>query len=205
MGKICYEPEPKRHKKEKINNINNIEKQYQEHDYSPKERENKKIIKKEKLEESNHKEKKMDIKDIFNYIHNQHNKIRKKFNYKELVLNNNLTMLAQKFADNFELLEEANLPIEKYKGENLGINYEKFTGDINCIIKIFEKWIKEKEFMDKNIYCSKTKHFTQIIWKKTKEIGFGYSKLNNDENIFVVYYYPAGNIFDEFNENINIF
>ena len=205
---VCYKEEklPRDKNKEIIKNNNINENNYSNnaHSHSPKDKENKKIIKKEKKEESHYKEKKMNIKEIFNEVNNKHNKIRKLYKNQELKLNNDLTILAQKFADNFDLLEEGNIPIEKYKGENLGINYAKFNEDINYIINICDKWIKEKELLDKKIYNSKTKHFTQIIWKKTKEIGFGYSKLNNGENIFVVYYYPAGNIFNEFKENINI-
>ena len=205
---VCYEARKPSKDRNKIKNSIN-EKEYPKNDYSQKpnspiNKENQKNMKKNKNVEPPYKEKKMNLKDIFNEVYKKYNIIRKKYRNQELKLNNDLTKLAQKFADNFDLLEETNYPIEKYKGENVGINYEKFNEDINYIINICDKWIKEKELMIKKIYSSKTKHFTQIIWKNTKEIGFGYSKLNNGQNIFVVYYYPAGNIFSEFKENINI-
>ena len=199
MGNICYMEHNLRHEKKNKSLPENRERsEVKEH--KEKEAKINKPIKNDNNKNNHPKEnlhKIMDIKDIYKYVYNQHNKIRKQYNFKELILNNDLTILAQKFADNFELIEEANLPIEKYKGENIGINYEKFNEDINYIINICDKWIKERELMIKKIYSSKTKHFTQIIWKNTKEIGFGYSKLNNGQNIFVVYYYPAGNIFSE--------
>ncbi len=76
------------------------------------------------------------------------------------------------------------------------------------MIDICQNWINEEEYFVNNTinddikYFSKTKHFTQIIWKKTKEIGIGFSTLNNNDKIFIIVYFPAGNIFDEFKNNI---
>jgi hypothetical protein len=141
------------------------------------------------------------LENIYNNILNMHNNIRKKIGYKNLDLNNDLSLLAQKTADNFDILEESNFQIENYNNKPLGINYEKFNEDNSKIKDICEKWIKEGNKKQINNF-SKIKHFTQIIWKNTEEIGIGYSELNNKEKILVILYYPAGNIFEEFDNNI---
>ena len=144
---------------------------------------------------------------------NQHNNIREKIGVQNLTLNDDLKILAQKFADNFDIIKDSNLLDFNYKDQPLGINYKIFKEDTTDICDICKEWINEKKFYienkddykkDKIKYCSQAKHFTQIIWKKTKGVGFGYSQLNNDKKIFVALYFPAGNIFDEFNENISL-
>jgi len=205
MG-TCQTLERKRKKKEhqeKLNQFDNI----------IKEKNNKRDVVKKQLNEDrkiliNNIKNKVDesdkynsLENIYKNILNMHNNIREKIGYKNLDLNNHLSLLAQKTADNFDLLEESNFQIENYNNKPLGINYEKFNEDNSKIKDICEKWIKEGNKKQINNF-SKIKHFTQIIWKNTKEIGIGFSDLNNKEKILVILYYPAGNIFEEFNENI---
>ena len=155
------------------------------------------------IKNSSKSEKKKDI----NHTGNQReNKIDLNYIYKNVLKEHNSI---RKDADNFNIINDSNYSNVNYNNQPLGINYEIFNGDITKISEIYQNWINEKEYYKKNNsnninYCSKTKHFTQIIWKKTKEIGFGYSQINTGEKIFVVYYYPAGNIFNEFKENISI-
>ena len=230
MGMVCYE-----NKKIRKNSTNNEKKQNNSSEkWKDKDVEEK--IKKNKINNSNEKksnnsneknsdkkksdkkksDKKSDINSVYEELLKQHNKIRKEFKSQNLSLNDDLKILAQNFADNFDILKDSNLLDNNYKGQPLGINYKVFNGDIKEINKICEEWIKEKEYYneiknkgenkakDYKKYFSKTKHFTQIIWKKTREVGFGYSQLNNNEKIFVAFYFPAGNILNEFNENISL-
>ena len=132
--------------------------------------------------------------DIYNEVLRQHNKVRKDLNIQNLKLNDKITILAQKFADNYDSSEESNFIIDNYNEKQLGINYKIFNGDISKINTICESWINEGN-PNYNKYKSKTKHFSQMISKNTREIGIGYSELNNEEKIFIVYYYPAGDIF----------
>ena len=229
MGITCYEVKPKRIESKKpnkpiskFNSFNNekiIGKEFDEgKPNEPNKKGKKKIeingeindfIKEEIIKKNNIKN---DIKIIYDELLKQHNDIRNKFKCLPLKLNNDLKILAQKFADNFDILKESNFLNVNYNNKQLGINYQIFKGDISELNKICKDWVDEKNYYkkdnDKKIdltkYNSKTKHFTQIIWKKTKEVGFGVSQLNNDEKIFVAFYYPAGNIFNEFNENISI-
>ena len=212
MGMVCFEPPKKRknisinrHNNEQIdndNNINNFNITNVEDNLKNEEKRKSKEIKNEKSKEKekeknvgniNQSENIKDINEIYNGILKQHNSIRKKCHQEKLELNNKITLLAQKFADNYDSSEESNFIIDNYNNQNLGINYEIFKGDISEINKICESWISEGN-QNYNKYKSKTKHFSQIVSKNTKEIGIGYSELNNEEKIFIVYYYPAGDI-----------
>ncbi len=221
MGNICYSENFKNNRKNKINEkeLNNSSKKEKEKDVKKNIKKNEiKNFNEKKSNNSNEKnsDKKKDINSVYEELLKQHNEIRKKFNSQNLSLNDELKILAQNFADNFDILKDSNLFDNNYKGQPLGINYKVFNGDIKEINKICEEWIKEKEYYNeiknkgenkaKNYkkYFSKTKHFTQIIWKKTREVGFGYSQLNNNEKIFVAFYFPAGNILNEFSENISL-
>ena len=52
--------------------------------------------------------------------------------------------------------------------------------------------LKEVELKNWN----KAGHFTQLVWKGSAEVGFGFGKL------VVANYFPAGNMLTEFNENV---
>ena len=174
------------------------------------------IKKKNKIDNDNNKkdaenqaqpQKEKNINDIYDDVLKQHNKIREKYKREQLKLNNDLTTLAQKYADNFDLLEESNFHFENDQNQYIGINYKLFDGDISEINKICKEWIDEGKGCEENNvikYSSKTKHFTQIIWKNTKNIGLGYSELNNNKKIFIAFYYPVGNILNEFERNTNL-
>ena len=208
MGIKCYEQNKRKtsyEKKENIIESNKISNHYDINEKSTIENQDKKEKKNNKLSKvqnqheneslvSSEKEKKMnDRYDIYNEVLRQHNKVRKDLNIQNLKLNDKITILAQKFADNYDSSEESNFIIDNYNEKQLGINYEIFKGDISEINNICESWISEGNQNYKK-YKSKTKHFSQIVSKNTREIGIGYSELNNKEKIFIVYYYPAGDI-----------
>ena len=230
MGNVCYSENFKNNRHNKKNSKNN-EKELNNSSKKEKEKDVKKNIKKNEIKNFNEKksnnsneknsdkkksDKKNDINSVYEELLKQHNEIRNKFNSQNLSLNDDLKILAQNFADNFDILKDSNLLDNNYKGQPLGINYKVFNGDIKEINNICKEWINEKGYYneiknkgenkakDYKKYFSKTKHFTQIIWKKTREVGFGYSQLNNNEKIFVAFYFPAGNILNEFNENISL-
>ena len=168
---------------------NNMNKQNEIKKYNKKQNNNDNKNNKKDAENQAQPQKEKNINDIYNDVLKQHNKIREKYKREQLKLNNDLTTLAQKYADNFDLLEESNFHFENDQNQYIGINYKLFDGDISEIV------IK---------YSSKTKHFTQIIWKNTKNIGLGYSELNNNKKIFIAFYYPVGNILNEFERNTNL-
>ena len=89
---------------------------------------------------------------------------------------------------------------EEELGENLYISYKGLVD----VERIFNDWYDEKNKYDfnKNKYQKGTGHFTQMIWKETKEIGFGWDTSENNKFYFLAYYYPAGNEIGKFKENV---
>ena len=222
MGTVCYSEKNRRNESNKNNNVhkteaeeennpkgksNNMNKQNEIKKYNKKQNNNDNKNNKKVAENQAQPQKEKNINDIYNDVLKQHNKIREKYKREQLKLNNDLTTLAQKYADNFDLLEESNFHFENDQNQYIGINYKLFDGDISEINKICKEWIDEGKGCEENNvikYSSKTKHFTQIIWKNTKNIGLGYSELNNNKKIFIAFYYPVGNILNEFERNTNL-
>ena len=139
-------------------------------------------------------------------ILNSHNELRLKHNSPPLILSPNLSTLAQKKVE-----EMAKKEIKNYKNEinknNYGINY--FISKNNCtgdeVTSFWYEGINKYNFKNKenkNKNDEKINSFTQLIWKNTKEVGFGYS--NDDKGNFyvVAYYFPCGNIKGEYKNNV---
>ena len=63
---------------------------------------------------------------------------------------------------------------------------------------------KNKYSFDKNAEndYKQCKHFTQIIWRDTTDVGFGYTKLENGKFLAIALYYPCGNIVGKYEENV---
>ena len=115
-----------RHNNEQIDNDNNINNNFNitnvEDNLKNEEKRKSKEIKNEKSKEKekeknvgniNQSENIKDINEIYNGILKQHNFIRKKCHQEKLELNNKITILAQKFADNYDSSEESNFIIDK--------------------------------------------------------------------------------------------
>ena len=140
--------------------------------------------------------------DIYKNLLKIHNDYRIKYNAQNLELNYELCQLAQEYADKYADLQNTDLSPALYKNECIGENISEFDGDISTTSKICEEWANEGIFLDSREYKDQTKHFTQMIWKDTQSVGFGFSSTPNGKNYFVSFYFPAGNIFDKFNKNI---
>jgi uncharacterized protein YkwD len=132
----------------------------------------------------------------------KHNELRRKHNSPELKKNDDLNYEAQIYAE--ELLSNhdknyiyKNIYKDSFIGENIMLSEMK-SAEAIC-----EEWYKENQFYDfnKNTFQKNAAHFTQLIWKETKEIGIGFCKDNN-KCCLVVLYYPAGNVLGEFSKNV---
>ena len=130
-----------------------------------------------------------------------HNNKRGLHNCSPLKLNEKLCKIAKKCAN--KISNGDSFIGNFYEGKILGENISIFK-DIHLDPKeICEEWYNEKEKYDRENpkYQNNTGHFTQMIWKETKEIGFGFNK-NKGTYYVVVYYYPPGNTLGEFQENV---
>ena len=134
-------------------------------------------------------------------IHNLFRSATKSPNLNE---DKNLEELAQKCADKCAELECLDHPPILYNDDNVGeILFSLDRIDVsnisNRISNILEK---EKNNYKYNSYNSKTKNYTQVIWKSTKIVGFGISQSNRGIIYFVGLYFPPGNILNQFDKNI---
>lgn len=63
--------------------------------------------------------------------------------------------------------------------------------------------IEDYTFTPTPAYNPKCGHFTQVVWKDSKEIGAGRAKSKNGTVYIVCRYSPAGNNMNKFADNIN--
>jgi uncharacterized protein YkwD len=130
-----------------------------------------------------------------------HNKIRKEVSTKPLIWSTKLAGYAQEWANH--LATETNCKMvhrkdpgqdEKLYGENI------FWGSAAKYFKPIdasEEWYTEIKLYKYDKVTEKnweaTGHYTQMIWRDTKEVGVGVAICPNGAIIIVANYYPAGN------------
>ena len=144
-------------------------------------------------------------KKYINIMHEKHLHFRNLHGCSNnLYLEDSLNELAQEYAK--KLINSPNHIYYNnytYKGEALGENIDISEGKINPE-EICNKWYKESEiYKYTNKFQKETVHFTQIVWNNTKKVGFGFEMKDNIYSV-VALYYPAGNIFNEFDKNVGI-
>ena len=147
----------------------------------------------------------IDLETFISEMVKLHNELRIKHDSPPLneneELNNMASIYAKSLANN---QEKNNCEYNVYKEEILGENI--FITDYKKPKDIFKKISNEKyEYdFDKNKYSNSSAHFTQAIWKDTTDIGCGFwADKASKKNFIVLLYYPAGNVFGNFNKNVN--
>ena len=143
--------------------------------------------------------------DIYkNSIIKFHNEIREKHKSPPLKkneeLNEKASIYAESLVNNQEKINyELNMYNDEIVGENIIVAESKRPED--AIKKILDE---EKNYdFNKNKFSKATGHFTQAIWKDTTDIGCGFwVDKENKKYYIVLLYYPAGNIFGKFSENV---
>ena len=133
-----------------------------------------------------------------------HNNYRAKHHVGKLVLNQELCDIAQRYAE--ELARTGNFAHSQnsFHGDNMGENLFACYGmKINGKM-MTDDWYNEVSMYDFNNpgYISGTGHFTQVVWKGSKQVGFGYAQARDGYYYGVANYYPAGNFIGEFEENV---
>jgi len=151
------------------------------------------------------KENKIDIKKFINDAFNQHNYYRKLHNSPLLTINNDLITYSQNFANEMSIKDDDSHSNCIWKedliiGESIYSSNKFFTG--KDMTNYFYDENKYYDF-EKSICETKASRFTQMIWKKTKEVGFGIAYSNKSGKYYAVAnYYPTGNSLGEYKENI---
>jgi uncharacterized protein YkwD len=136
-----------------------------------------------------------------------HNELRAKHNVPPLTLNPILSTLAQNHAKRLakegKLIYSNNKMKDQNLGENLFMNKYNSSGE-----EVSSHWYKgynKYDFNDllHNKYDDEDiKNFTQLIWKNTKEVGFGFSNDKKGNFYAVANYFPCGNIKGQYEDNV---
>ena len=132
-----------------------------------------------------------------------HNNYRKIHHAEPLKLNRELCKIAQNYANHLANIGRLQHSDNCYHNNSMGENLYYCKGKEPTGSSITTSWYSEiKSYNYSGEFSNNTGHFTQVVWKETKEVGFGKSK-NQDGKIYVVAnYYPAGNVIGLFKHNV---
>ena len=144
--------------------------------------------------------------ELFNKLElKKHNELRKKHHVNDLIINNELMEIAQKYAEKiaktnqFQHSNKKDRELKNHKGEWVGENIYYFWSSAKASYNsgnASESWYDEIKDYDFNKGGSSNGgvvgHFTQVVWKNTKEVGFGLA-FNKNQCYVVGNYYPGGN------------
>ena len=133
-----------------------------------------------------------------------HNKYRKMHHVPPLKLNKEICIISENYA---KILATQKNCLEhsdnEYKGKELGENvYCSYGMEVNGST-VVKKWYDEiNKYNFNEDWQSGCGHFTQVIWKDSKEVGFGKCKDKNGFTYVVANYFPAGNYIGFFKFNV---
>ena len=135
-----------------------------------------------------------------------HNTIRKEKGEQALTWNTELAAYAQKWADYLAKNNNCDIKHRDICGQN-GQSYGEniFWGSSATAyppIEASHSWYEEKkDYRYRKISAASwhnTGHYTQMIWKDTRQMGVGVAVCPNGSIIVVANYYPAGNVIGEY-------
>ena len=144
----------------------------------------------------------LDLEKIRSEILSDHNYHRKRHQVDTLVRNSEIEKVAQTYSEHLaEIGNMQHSQNEKY-GENL---YYCMSSAGICVTgqKASQSWyneVKQYNFADPK-FTSGTGHFTQLVWKASKQIGCG-AACKNNKCFVTCNYYPRGNYLGQFGNNV---
>ena len=117
----------------------------------------------------------IDLEKIRKDILSSHNYHRGRHRVDDLKRNSEIEAIAQGYAEQLAPTHSINHSTNKYKGESLGENLYMSSGSGISGEAATNSWYSEIENYDFSTHSSNgmTGHFTQLVWKETKEIGCG--------------------------------
>jgi glioma pathogenesis-related protein 2 len=133
-----------------------------------------------------------------------HNTLRAHHCVDAMVLNATLNRLAQNFAEWLAAHNRFEHSKSSY-GENLywGSSSAGLTNiKGNVAVQSWYDEIKDYDF-NNSTFSMATGHFTQVVWKASKQLGVGIAFANSGRAAYVVANYgPAGNVQGQFAEHV---
>ncbi|CAF0958619.1 unnamed protein product [Brachionus calyciflorus] len=138
---------------------------------------------------------------------NSHNKYRKSHDSPQLKMNKELCKIAQEWAERIASTGVFEHSTSTFKGQTLGENIAmrfSSTGDELTGAQMTDQWYEEANSYNYNEDFQNGKgHFAQIVWRDTRQVGFGRAKAANGKWYAVANYYPAGNYVGQFRQNVH--
>lgn len=122
----------------------------------------------------------------------------------KLILNSNLSQLAYSRAKEIAEFSEITVKQNFYDGINLGETLG-VVGGFNSYsgISATQLWYSViSKFDEEGEESFEGASFSQIVWKSTREAGFGIVLGNDGKFYFVAEYFPSGNIRGQYEENV---
>uniref|UniRef100_A0A1B6DCI6 SCP domain-containing protein n=1 Tax=Clastoptera arizonana TaxID=38151 RepID=A0A1B6DCI6_9HEMI len=132
-----------------------------------------------------------------------HNEYRAKHGVPPLTLNSTISDYAQAWANS---LADKNVFMHRSNnmyGENLFWSSGSASAKVTC-----DSWYGEEANYNYNVEPFKSGasfssgHFTQMVWKESKQLGVGRAIGKNGAYYIVANYSPRGNIINRFNSNV---
>ncbi|XP_058464604.1 Golgi-associated plant pathogenesis-related protein 1-like [Malaya genurostris] len=133
----------------------------------------------------------------------EHNRLRAQHSASPLQLSESLCKYAQEWAQLIASRNKLQHRTERTYGENL---YAKFGKTNITGAEPVQSWYSEKKDYtfgqpDPGSNFSRVGHFTQLVWKESKQLGVGMA--TNGSNVYVVCNYdPAGNFKNQYARNV---
>ena len=132
-----------------------------------------------------------------------HNHYRKLHHVEPLKLNKELCKIAENYSKHLANIGHLQHSDNCYHDDALGENLYFCFGMDPTGSLVTKNWYSEiKNYNYNGDWSNGTGHFTQIVWKETKEVGFGKSKNPKGKTFVVANYYPAGNVLGFFKYNV---
>ena len=145
----------------------------------------------------------LDVEKIRSDILTNHNYHRKRHQVDELERNSEIEQVAQSYSEYLASIETMKHSGNGKYGENL---YNCWASNGICITgeKASQSWYDEvKQYNFNNPgFSGGTGHFTQLVWKGSKQIGCGVACSINNKCYVTCNYYPPGNVLSQFDKNV---
>lgn len=130
------------------------------------------------------------------------NMYRSKHNAMNLMLNDELNEIAQKNAEAIAESDTMAPSKSQYRGVILGENLFSSAKEMSSK-DIIAEWYNDNQYYNYNNNNNNSgNNFSQLIWKNTLMVGFGFAK-KNGWGYCVANFYPAGNIIDNYEMNVS--
>ena len=149
--------------------------------------------------------KSFDLENLKRELLETHNQKRALHGVQKLTANPRLDQIAQRYADKLAQTNSFQHSGDKFDGQPMGENLfmqggRQMTGDY-CTNSWYDE-IKDYNFNNPERKTGVVGHFTQLVWKGSREVGFGCGVSSDGAYYIVANYFPAGNYVGDYPKNV---